>query len=310
MITKLRKAAKAADRLLDDRQKKRLKELNAVERALFDRVWSRMLEELSSDGGRITSRKGFVSLAKAIDQVFDAIEAEHLGEFVQNTASDMQRVLAASTEQFVPLAKGKDIGALKAAADAAMRKRLGIDPDGKVMRRGYLDDLVRNRNARDEIKKMVAKAVSAGVPMRKLERALKLKVQGTKNTSGVLERNIGGFVLDTYQVADSIVHNAFAERLGLKYFIYSGGLIETSRPFCKARNNKVYTTEEAKRDWPKDSTLPLTKAEKEAGGPPDDYNPLEDRGRWNCRHRIMYIDEQTAFALRPDLKPLVEKQTK
>ena len=119
----------------------------------------------------------------------------------------------------------------------------------------------------------------------------------------MLEMNISSFVLDAYQVTERVASNEFAKRLGLRYFIYSGGLIETSRPFCRKRNNKVFTTEEAERDWPKDSTLPRTKAEKEAGGPPDDYSPLEDCGRWNCRHRIMYIDEQAAFVLRPDLKP-------
>lgn len=184
-----------------------------------------------------------------------------------------------------------------------MRKRLGIDEEWKPMRKGFLDDLVRNRAARDEVKKLVAKGVSGGIPMHKLEKALRVKVQGTKNTAGVLEKSIGGFVLDAYQVADRVTAREFATRLGLRYFIYSGGLIETSRPFCRKRNNKVFTTEEAERDWPKDSTLPRTKAEKEAGGPPADYSPLEDCGRWNCRHRIMYIDEQAAFVLRPELKP-------
>ena len=183
-----------------------------------------------------------------------------------------------------------------------MRKRLGIDEEWKPVRRGFLDDLVSNRAARDEVKKLVAKGVAGGIPMRKLEKALKVQIQGTKNTAGVLEKNIGGFVLDAYQVADRVASNEFAKRLGLRYFIYSGGLIETSRPFCRKRNRKVFTTEEAMRDWPRDSTLPRTKAEKEAGGPPADYNPLEDCGRWNCRHRIMYISEQDAIRMRPDLK--------
>ena len=303
MIERVRKATREADKLLNDRQRARLKALNDVEKALFASVWEQMMRELSDDGGRITSKKGFVSLAKAIDKVFDSIEAEHLGGLVTGTAADMKEVLEASTEQFRPLARGKDVASIRDSVQATMRKRLGIDEEWKPIRKGYLDDLVSNRAARDEVKKLVAKGVAGGIPMRKLEKALKVQIQGTKNTAGVLEKNIGGFVLDAYQVADRVASNEFAKRLGLRYFIYSGGLIETSRPFCRKRNNKVFTTEEAERDWPKDSTLPRTKAEKEAGGPPDDYSPLEDCGRWNCRHRIMYIDEQAAFVLRPDLKP-------
>lgn len=303
MIERVRKATREADKLLNDRQRQRLKALNDVEKALFASVWEQMMRELSEDGGRITSKKGFVSLAKAIDKVFDSIEAEHLGGLVTGTAADMKEVLEASTEQFRPLARGKDVASIRDSVQATMRKRLGIDDEWKPIRKGYLDDLVSNRAARDEVKKLVAKGVAGGIPMRKMEKALKVQIQGTKNTAGVLEKNIGGFVLDAYQVADRVASNEFAKRLGLRYFIYSGGLIETSRPFCRKRNNKVFTTEEAERDWPKDSTLPRTKAEKEAGGPPADYSPLEDCGRWNCRHRIMYIDEQAAFVLRPDLKP-------
>lgn len=302
MIEKVRKATREADKLLNTQQRERLKALSDVEKVLFAKVWEQMQRELSEDGGRITSKKGFVSLAKAIDKVFDAIEAEHLDDFVRGTSGDMRQLVAASTEQFRPLAKGNDIAKIRSSVEDTMRKRLGIDEEWKPLRSGFLDDLVRNRAARDEVKKLVAKGVSGGIPMRKLEKALRLKVQGTKNTAGVLEKSIGGFVLDAYQVADRVTAREFARRLGLRYFIYSGGLIETSRPFCRKRNNKVFTTEEAERDWPKDSTLPRTKAEKEAGGPPADYSPLEDCGRWNCRHRIMYIDEQAAFVLRPELK--------
>ena len=39
--------------------------------------------------------------------------------------------------------------------------------------RDLIDDLVRNRSARDEVKKLVAKGVSGGIPMRKLEKALR-----------------------------------------------------------------------------------------------------------------------------------------
>lgn len=302
MIEKVRKATREADKLLNTQQRERLKALSDVEKVLFAKVWEQMQRELSEDGGRITSKKGFVSLAKAIDKVFDAIEAEHLDEFVRGTSGDMRQLVAASTEQFRPLAKGKDITEIRSSVEDTMRKRLGIDDEWKPIRKGFLDDLVRNRAARDEVKKLVAKGVSGGIPMRKLEKALRVKVQGTKNTAGVLEKSIGGFVLDAYQVADRVTAREFATRLGLRYFIYSGGLIETSREFCRKRNNKVFTTEEAERDWPKDSTLPRTKAEKEVGGPPADYSPLEDCGRWNCRHRIMYIDEQAAFVLRPELK--------
>jgi hypothetical protein len=92
----------------------------------------------------------------------------------------------------------------------------------------------------------------------------------------------------------------YAQKLGLDTFIYAGGLIETSRPFCKKHNDKVFTVEEAEKQWPKDSALPRTKVERESGTLVG-YNPTVDMGRWNCRHRIRYIPRTLAEQLRPDL---------
>lgn len=289
------------DELLNDRQEARFKQLNAMERLIFARMWKELSAELTETNGRITSKKGFVALGKAIDTVFDAIDAEHLGELGRNTVSDMRAVLDFNASYFDPFAPGKDLVSIKKSVDGAMRKRLGIDTEDGITKRGYLDKLFRNKEPRTDVKKMVAKMVAGGRPMKELEKALRMKVEGTKNTAGVLEKHIGGFVLDAYQVADSITNHQFAVRLGMdKYFLYSGGLIETSRAFCRKRNNKVFTVAESER-WRFDPTLPRTKAEEESGVITD-YVPIEDRGRWRCRHRIQWIPEEMAFSLRPDLR--------
>lgn len=305
MISKL---AKDTDNLLDDRQKARFKELNAIERVLFLRMMSELKNTLSEKDGRITSSKGFVSLGRAVDAVFDAVEAEDLAIMAGNTVKDIGSVLQFNARYYdaMQLQPGSAFAVIKENVDAAMRKRLGIDQQGGLQRKGYLDQLFQTKAARDEVKKMVAKSVAAGIPMRSLEKQMRVKLQGTKNTAGVLEKHIGGFVLDAYQQADSITNNEFAKRLDLRFFIYSGGLIETSREFCRKRNNQVYTTDEAtdpRTGWATDPTLPQTKAEQESGVITD-YDPLVDRGRWNCRHRLLYISEQMARQRRPDLFPV------
>jgi hypothetical protein len=298
---KSKKAAKKADELLNSRQKRRFSQLNAIEKLLVRKLLDEMADQLTEDGGRITSKKGFVALANAVDRVFDAVEEQRMGDFVSDTAKDMRDMLEFNARYYKALQAAPEdrYKAIKDAVDAQMRKRLGIDQEGGVVRKGYLDQLFRTEPARDEVKKMVAKAVSAGIPMRKLRRQIQVKVAGTDEAAGVLERHIGTVVLDAYQQADAITNREFAKRLDLRYFIYSGGLIETSREFCRKRNNRVYTTDEA-QEWESDPTLPRTKAEKDSGVVTD-YDPLVDRGRWNCRHRILYISEEEARMRRPDL---------
>lgn len=300
----INKAAKDADRLLDDRQRARLRQLNGIEKLIFVRLMLELTKGLEESNGRITSRRGFVSLGKAVDQVFDYVEGKQFRSLARNTVRDVASVVSMNAKYYrrMQVVQGGRFGAIQEAVAAAIRKRLGVTAEDDIRARGYLDQLFATNPAREEIKKTVAKSVAAGVPMSVLARSLRIQIQGTKNAPGVLERTVGGFVLDTYNQADALTNQEFAKRLDLRYFIYSGGLIETSREFCRKRDGQVFTTEEAEK-WGTDKTLPRTKAEKEAGGKPAGYVPLVDRGRWNCRHRILYISEQMAFARRPDLRP-------
>lgn len=299
-----KESTKTADELLNDSQKARLRQLHGIEKILFLKLLSELNKGLEESDGRITSKKGFVSLGKAVDSIFDTIEKKPFDSLARNTIRDLASVVSMNAKYYKELkvVQGGRFGEIQKAVQNAINRRLGIDENKDVRTNGYLDQLYATSTARDEIKNLVSKSVTAGVPMRTLEKALRVAIRGTKDAPGVLERTVGGFVLDTYQQADALTNQEFSNRLGLKYFIYSGGLIETSREFCRKRNNKVFTTEESE-DWGNDSTLPKTKAEQEAGGKPAGYIPLVDRGRWNCRHRILYISEQMAFARRPDLRP-------
>ena len=296
------KTIRDAERLLDEGQRARLRDMGALEKLITIRLLAELSRDLQEgEDGRVRSTRGSVSVARMVDQVFRAVERRGLRKLGRDAVKDMRGVLDLNARYYGQITepKGGSFPEIRAAVDAIMRKRLGLTPKHQVNPKGYMGQLSRTDKAREEIKKVVAKAIAAGRPMREVERAIKVKVQGTKNTPGVLERNLGGFLLDAYQVADAVTNNEFAKRLDLKYFIYSGGLIETSRAFCRKRNNKVYTTEEA-RTWADDPTLPRTKEERDSGTVTD-YAPLEDRGRWQCRHRLLYISEQEARRRRPDL---------
>lgn len=303
------KLARQVDKALDARQRARLDELSGIEKILFKRLTDELASEITEQDGRITSKKGYVSLSKVIDRVFDMIQKKNLKNMGTGMARDMLNVLMLNANYYRVLAvnQGTRFSSINDTVDNILRQRLGIADGGRVQRNGYLEQLFQDQVSRDEVKLIVHKAVTAGVPMRKLTKALREKVVGTGTAAGTLESNLGGFVLDTYNLADSITNNEFGKRLGLQCFIYSGGLIETSREFCRKRNGKVFTTAEANKEWPLDSTLPRTKAERQAGGAPGDYIPLEDRGRYNCRHRLLYISNEDAVRRRPELASLLER---
>jgi len=68
-----------------------------------------------------------------------------------------------------------------------------------------------------------------------------------------------------------------AEEVGADYFLYIGGLIETSREFCKERDGKVFTAEQI-ASWDNGQGLPA-----------DIY-----LGGYNCRHSLRPISQELA----------------
>jgi predicted ABC-type ATPase len=298
-------AAKSVDALLNRRQEAKFRQLRGIERLLFVRLVNELKGQLSEQNGRITSQKGSVALSKAIDAVFVAVTKQRLGDFAQGMADDMGTMLDMNARYYKALVKPKKdpFDQITKSVDAKMRKRMGIGSKGDVQLGGFLSEAFQTQTARNEVNQLVSKAVAGGIPMRQLENQLRVRIKGTREAAGVLEKNLTGFVLDAYQIADSATNVEFADKLGLKFFIYSGGLIETSREFCRKRNNKVFTIEEAtntSNGWATDPTLPRTKEERESGVLTG-YQPLEDRGRWRCRHRLLFIPYEEAVRRRPDL---------
>lgn len=302
-MSKIDDLAKDGTALLDERQRQRLKQLGAIERLLLRKMLYDLRGVIEEKDGRIVTRRGYASLSKLVDQAFDAIEERGLQAIGARMAKDIGAVLDVNAAYYRVVAanQGERFREITRQVIGTLNRRLGIDGDGQIQRRGYLEQLFRTDAARDEIKKLISKSVTAGVPMRKLEKAMRVAVRGTDESAGVLEKHIGGFVLDTYNMADAVANEEFGKRLGMRYFIYTGGIIETSRKFCRDRNGRVFSTEEANEQWPLSPDLPRTKAEKESKTLTD-YVPLQDRGRWLCRHRLLFIDEAEAKRRRADLR--------
>lgn len=290
-----------ASKDLDASQRAQIRRLRGIERTLFEEIVKALVDELMTQDGRITSRRGEVSLSQAIDRIFNALDRGPVNEFAKASLSDLGSILKNNVAYNKGLYEGtpgkfKDI---EQKVRATMRKRLGITDSGTMKGGGFLDRLFTSEPVRQEVKRIVASGVSAGIPVSKLTKQLDVAINGTQDVDGAMTRYYRGFVFDTYQQFDRATNDLFAVRLDLSFFIYEGGLIETSREFCEKRNGKVFTVKEANRDWPRDKSLPRTTKENQSGVLVD-YVPTQDMGRWNCRHRTRYISEQMARRLAPE----------
>ncbi len=195
-----------------------------------------------------------------------------------------------------------------ADARSTIKERLGVNSQGKPIKGGYISTLINNPSLTAEIKRYMYRQIILGNGRyNETIEAVKGFINGAQNSNGIVQSYVVANVIDTFAQVDRSINVEFAERLNLKAFVYSGGLIEASRKFCIKKNNKVFTTDEAK-EWVNDSDLLLTKAERESGGKPKGYSPLIDMGRWRCRHIVRYISNEMAIRLRPELKNVLEQR--
>ena len=200
-----------------------------------------------------------------------------------------------------------------AAAKKITDLRMGLQ-GGKLVRGGFLSSLMKTDPT--ELQKYISQAVSSQMTMKDFIKGIKVKINGDENSLGYMERKFQRFAYDTYQQYDAAYNKSIADEFGMKYFVYSGGLVKDSRDFCAAHNNKVFTTKEAEK-WPtwtpaegeRNNEYPagyVIKAKVKSEVPSymsyAGYDPLVDRGGYNCRHILAYIPEHFAFKYRPDLK--------
>ena len=69
--------------------------------------------------------------------------------------------------------------------------------------------------------------------------------------------------------------------VGLSHYLYTGGIIDNSREFCRERNRKVFTTKQV-----------LSWENLTWQGKSSPYDPWTDCGGFRCRHRLMPISKE------------------
>lgn len=153
---------------------------------------------------------------------------------------------------------------------------------------GYLDTLVKSDQVKNTIKQSLMKTVYGQEGYDTARKSLSKMIDGDRDSMGALQKYHRNFTYDLYSQIDRATGKTYADDLGFNFAIYEGGLIETSREFCKEHNGNVYHRSEIEEFNPKVAKQP-------------DYNPFTDLGGYACRHHLNWIPDSLAKALRPDV---------
>ena len=279
----------------------------------MDAIIDDVISELDIVDGVIQDTAKNYRLTASLDKVFKLFSVEQAKVLLPQINSSVTAISGMSDSYFLAIATEamlkrfeKIIESSKVITDL----RFGLK-GGKFVRGGQIEELISQFGA-TEVKQIMAKAVAGNVGKREFVKQMRGFVTGIGDKPGISERKWKQFAYDIYQQYDATYNKKLADEFDLKYFIYQGGLIDDSRDFCAAHNNKVWTIEEAeawdtwtpsKGEYPENWEIKakdIYSVPSYMGYP--EYSPLIDRGGYNCRHQLGYIPEELAFKLRPELK--------
>jgi hypothetical protein len=194
---------------------------------------------------------------------------------------------------------------LRAPLTSFLEKKFGVTAAGQIIPGGVASTYANQGAlfpAQRELLTFAYQAQVSGAGLTAYKAGLEQLVTGGNTATGLMQKLYEG-AADTFSQADRSLQVLAAERLSLSAYLYQGGLISGSRPFCVKRNGKVWTDAEIKM-WgtAKDKTGGYT--DKKAGkfsGKSEPYDPMVDCGGYSCRHTLHALPNVIALRFRPDL---------
>jgi hypothetical protein len=259
-----------------------------------------VIQETANNYRQLSSLdKAYKSFTKLSNQIFFDQIAITTGKIASLNETYFKTVLSDNVPSFFDKVVSK--------TDKLTNLRLGLD-GGKMVRGGFLESFFKSNTLGTDLKQFTSKAVTSNMDMKDYVKGLKDMITGSPDYKGGLERQFQRYAYDIYQQYDAAYNQTIGNELGFNYFIYQGGIIEDSRDFCREHNSHVYSKDEAKEwpEWtPSKSVFISDFKQKDIYKVPSyldypGYDPLIDRGGYNCRHSLGWIPDDLALKMKGD----------
>lgn len=246
--------------------------------------------DIDRDGYFVVSQANF-DLANELDVLLrEVLDRSEYAEAVTEFAKEFNTQIGVNNAYFVEAFKGfekSEIGELivRQAQKNAVEILINSTPNTEFI---Y------------PIKQQIENAIVTGSRFRETLDNLQDWIIGYTDTEGTFKE--GKLVAhskqiahDTFAVADRSYANAVAEEFNAQWFVYSGGVIKTTRPFCRERHNKYFCKKEIELWGAGTNTDTKEFKTPQQGGWQGKMDGTDSRtifvtaGGYNCMHSIMAI---------------------
>lgn len=257
-----------------------------------ENLLKQILKELKSfeiKDGKIINNLRNKSVLQKIDQVMARFRANEGNKIIQNIVDGANKLSRLNQEYYQTISSLKKVKDLQLVVQKEIAAQLGYDAKGNLLDGGLLRSVASDKTIDNVIKNYIRKSIIVEQQIDDFKENFSMFLIGDEKKSGIVEQQFKKTTGDVFAQVDRLNGYVYSNALDLKYAIYEGGLIETSREFCIVRNGKVFTMDEIMEFDPKVAK-------------PPNYNPIIDLGGYKCRHHLNWIGYELAVRLRPDLQ--------
>ena len=267
------------------------KNIKDIQKKLLELIFAEYMDKFDIVDGKLADTTKNFRLIAEMDKVYDDFAKTYQNEIVKGFGKDITRLTIVTGEYY------RNIGVTAKTVKNIAEKLKYIDQsigvrDGKIIKGSYLDRLAQSQEVRQKLKNYVTSSIVEGKGYTSYKQGMKELVVGKRGVDGSLEGYWKQYAHDSYYQVENAKSAFFADQVGFNYFYYFGVIITTSRDFCIKRAGKVFSREDAERDWKCDPTLLRRKG---VTGCDETYNYAVEVGRWNCQHTLGWIDEEAAM---------------
>lgn len=257
---------------------------------LLNTLFDSIISKLQYEDGKLKQTPENFRLINKIDLVINDFNYSVGNNLIKGIGEKLVQIIGFTDDYYTSIIKVPE-SQLKQMKNATkwIYERIGIKSNGMLIENGYLAKLTEMPEVRTALRDYVVNNVTTKAGISEFMKGFKSLLTDSADKVGKLTAYHKQFTFDVFNQVDEAINNSYSEAVGLDYFIYGGTIIDTSRCFCKKRVNKIFSKDDAKT-WRKDPTLLLYYKV-------NPYNPLIDRGGFNCRHTINYITKQMAEQL-------------
>lgn len=297
---KRQELSKARQEYLANREQLLQKKVDSIALLLFDRLNEDLLKKLElSPDGTIKNNSKNINAVAAIESIYDNFNKKYNIPVIKSFIEDMPMIGSLNQQYFDHVAE-KETKAQKKKADRIVNDQLGIDSTGNVIKGGFTDKFIKDPIVKDSIKQKTLEAISQGKGFQEFRKDLQQVVRGVpKQNNGKLHQYYRNNAYDTYTKVDRTYSDSMAKDLKLNYFVWSGGVINTTRALCRHMNGKIVNAVDfAKMKF---RNLKLEYRPGVPDGKHSTWRPLLDLGGYACRHTKDYVSTQYALAHSADI---------